>query len=413
MKAEILCIGTELLIGQTQDTNSHFLSKKLAELGIDLYHKTTVGDNLPRMVEEMQRAWNRSDIIVLTGGLGPTTDDLTREAIACLLGEKLEFRNDVWEKVQTYMAKRGREITENNRRQAMFPPTAVALDNIHGTAPAVLVQKDEKILFAFPGVPRELYALWDEHALPLLKEKSLAEGNNILTSRILRLYGIGESAMENEIMDLFQHQEDATIAPYVGRGDVLLRLTTKGSDEQENLAKLDVLQNKVFERLGEYVYGFDDDTLESTIGELLKKRNQKLAVAESCTGGLLANKITNVPGSSEYYLGGVNSYSNEMKQAILGVKDDTLRTYGAVSEQTAAEMAEGVRRIIGADVALSTTGIAGPGGGTAEKPVGLVYIALATPQGTQVVREVYPYDRVAVKDAATQRALGLLWNFLK
>lgn len=413
MKAEIICIGTELLLGQTKDTNAWFLARELADLGIDLYHKTTVGDNLGRIVAVLRQAWERSDVLILSGGLGPTKDDLTREAIGQLLGEALEFREEVWQAVELHMIKRNRPLSDNNRRQAMYPRSAQALANPWGTAPAVLVDQGGKYLFAFPGVPRELYGLWERYAEPLLQEKLLLQGRPVLTSKIIRLIGIGESDMESRIIDLIDGQTNPTIAPYVGQGDVTLRITAKGSSETENSQKIQALYEQVVQRLGSYIYGFDQDNLEQVVGGLLRERGLTLAVAESCTGGLLADRITNVAGSSAYYLGGVNSYSNQLKMDILGVPEDIIAKHGAVSPETAAAMAAGIKEITGADFTIGITGIAGPDGGSAEKPVGLVYIGIAGPQGAQVIKEVFPYDRRGNKAAAAQRGLTLLWQALK
>lgn len=228
MNAEIICIGTELLLGQTVDINSAYLARELADLGINLFHKSTVGDNLGRIVPLLRQAWNRSDLVILSGGLGPTQDDLTREAVAELLGEPLEFREEAWEEIVTYFKKIGRPLPESNRRQAMFPASARVLPNRLGTAPGLLVESAGKYLFAFPGVPRELIGLWEEQARPFLKRILTETGHPVLTSKMVRMIGIGESAMEERVMDLIRHQTNPTIAPYVGKGDVLLRITARG-----------------------------------------------------------------------------------------------------------------------------------------------------------------------------------------
>lgn len=415
MNAEIICIGTELLLGQTLDTNSAYLARELADLGINLFHKSTVGDNLSRIVPLLRQAWNRSEVVILSGGLGPTQDDLTREAVAELLGEALEFRETAWEEIVAYFQKTGRPLPESNRRQALFPTSAQVLTNRWGTAPGLLVESDGKYLFAFPGVPRELTGLWEDHARPLLKKLLIETGHPVLTSRIVRMVGIGESAMEERVMDLIRNQTNPTIAPYVGvgKGDVLLRITARGDSETENQHRIDELYCRVQESLGEYIYGTDEETLEEVIGRQLKAKGWSLATAESCTGGLIGHRLTNVPGSSAYYLGGVSSYSNHLKTGLLRVPELILREHGAVSEATAKAMAEGVRQLTGADVGIAVTGIAGPDGGTETKPVGLVYYSVALPDETVVEHRVFPYDRVGNKEGAAQAVLTLLWKMLR
>jgi len=413
MNAEIICIGTELLLGHTVDTNSAYLARELAELGINLFHKSTVGDNLNRIVSLLRQAWNRSDVLILSGGLGPTQDDLTREAVAELLGEPLEFREEAWEEILSYFRKTGRSLPESNRRQAMFPASARMLSNRLGTAPGLFVECNDKYLFAFPGVPRELIGLWEEHGRPFLKRLLSETGHPVLTSKMIRMIGIGESAMEERVMDLIQNQTNPTIAPYVGKGDVLLRITARGNSEAENHRRIDEMYHRVQERLGEYIYGTDEETLEEVIGRQLTAKGWTLATAESCTGGLIGHRLTLVPGSSAYYLGGVVSYSNRLKTDLLQVPESILQEYGAVSEETARAMAEGVRLLTGADVGIGVTGIAGPDGGTEMKPVGLVYYSVALSDKTVVEHRIFPYDRSGNKEAAAQAVLTLLWKMLR
>ncbi|TCL62089.1 competence/damage-inducible protein cinA [Hydrogenispora ethanolica] len=413
MKAEIVCIGTELLLGQILDTNAAFLAEELAGLGIDLYHKLTVGDNLERIVAALRQAWQRADLLILSGGLGPTQDDLTREAVAALLGEELTPRQAAWEQIVAYFHKMDRPYPESNRRQALFPASGQVIANSFGTAPALWVEREGRVLVALPGVPYELKGIWNESVRERLGRILAAEGNPLLTSRTIRMVGIGESAMEEQVIDLIAAQSNPTIAPYAGRGEVSLRITAKGFREDENWRLIDALTEKVRARLGGYIYGYDQDNLETAIGRLLRERGWRLALAESCTGGLMAHRITNVAGSSDYYLGGVNSYSNELKMAVLGVPESTLAEHGAVSPETARAMAAGIRRLTGAEVGLSATGIAGPGGGTAEKPVGLVYLGVDLPGYSQVERRIFPLDRIGNKESAAQAGLALLWQALR
>lgn len=413
MRAEIICIGTELLLGQIVDTNAAYLARELAGLGIDLYHKSTVGDNLERIIATLGQAWERSDLLILSGGLGPTQDDLTREAVAGLLHEELEFNSEAWKQVCAYFEKTGRPISENNRRQAMFPRSGQVIPNSLGTAPAMLVEKDEHILITMPGVPSELKGLWEVSFKPYLLKETQRRGQSVINSLMVRMVGIGEAAMEEKIIDLIQNQTSPTLAPYASRGEVALRITAKSDHEEYNHALIKQTLDLVKDRLGSYIYGYDQDNLETVIGRMLINKNWRLGLAESCTGGLIGHRITNVPGSSDYYLGGVNSYSNQLKMGLLGVAERTLATYGAVSPETAKEMAEGIRKRIGADVGLATTGIAGPGGGSEAKPVGLVYLAVALPDRTDVEQRVFPFDRIGNKEAAAQAGLALLWRCLK
>lgn len=413
MKAEIICIGTELLLGQIVDTNAAYLAGELADLGIDLYHKSTVGDNLERVIATLGQAWERANLLILSGGLGPTQDDLTREAVAGLLREELEFNPEAWEQVCAYFQKTQRSVPENNRRQAMFPRSGQVIPNRLGTAPAMLVEKDKHILITLPGVPSELKGLWEASFKPFLREKMIQEGAPALNSLLVRMVGIGESAMEEKILDLIKSQTNPTLAPYASRGEVSLRITAKSDNEQYNRDLIEKALDLVKERLGLYIYGYDRDNLESVVGRMLRTRGWQLGLAESCTGGLIGHRITNVPGSSDYYLGGVNSYSNRLKMDFLGVAEGTLAEHGAVSPETAKEMAEGIREQTGADVGLATTGIAGPGGGTELKSVGLIYLAVALPGRTEVEQRVFPFDRIGNKESAAQAGLALLWRCLK
>lgn len=413
MKAEIICIGTELLLGQIVDTNAAYLAGELAGLGIDLYHKSTVGDNLARIVATLGQAWERSDLLILSGGLGPTQDDLTKEAVAKILGEELEFNPKAWEQVCDYFRKTNRTVPENNRRQAMFPKSGQVVPNSLGTAPAMLVEKDEHIIITMPGVPSELKGLWENNFKPYLRKKMQEEGSPVLNSLLVRMAGIGESAMEEKIIDLIKDQTNPTLAPYASRGEVALRITAKSEAENYNRELIEKTLKKVKERLGEYIYGYDRDNLETVIGRMLKAKGWQLALAESCTGGLIGHRITNVPGSSGYYRGGVNSYSNQLKMELLEVPEEILIKHGAVSPETAKAMAEGIKKLANANVGLATTGIAGPDGGSAEKQVGLVYLAVALPDQTIVEQRIFSFDRLGNKESAAQAALILLWKNLK
>lgn len=412
MKAEIVCIGTELLLGQIVDTNAAFLARELADLGIDLYHKTTVGDNLERIIATLKLAWSRADLLILSGGLGPTQDDLTREAVAGLLNEPLDFNEEAWRQITAYYHKVQRPIVESNRRQALFPPSGQVVFNHLGTAPALFVAKNQRYIIALPGVPNELKGIWEDQVKPLLRPILERENNPVLTSQILKIAGIGESAMEEKIIDLIQGQTNPTIAPYAGKGEVSLRITAKGFVKSENERLVAAMAAKIRERIGAYIYGYNSDNLETVIGRILRKAGWSLATAESCTGGLVAHRLTNVPGSSDYYLGGVNCYSNQLKLDLVGVPEPVIREYGAVSPETAQALASAIRMRTGAQAGLGVTGIAGPGGGNAEKPVGLVYLAVDIAGRVMVEKRISPFDRTGNKDAFAQAALTLLWKGL-
>ncbi|HBE80446.1 MAG TPA: competence/damage-inducible protein A [Firmicutes bacterium] len=413
MRAEIICIGTELLLGQIVDTNAQFLAGELADLGIDLYHKTTVGDNLPRAIAVLELAWSRADLLILSGGLGPTQDDLTREAVAGLIHEELQFNEEAWNQVQNYFKKVQRPLVESNRRQAMFPKSGQVIPNHLGTAPCLLIAKENHYLIALPGVPRELKGVWSVSVQPFLKGLLKQEHSPVLTSRLIRMAGIGESAMEGQVIDLINSQTNPTLAPYAGTGEVTLRITAKGFDESANWQLIEARTAKIKERLGAFIYGYDKDNLETVVGRQLKATGWRLATAESCTGGLISHRITNVPGSSAYLLGGVNSYSNELKMKLLGVPAEVLAAHGAVSPETAQAMAEGIRKLTGAEAGVAATGIAGPDGGSETKPVGLVYLAVVLPGVSRVEKKIFGYDRLGNKEAAAQAGLTLLWQSLK
>jgi len=410
MRAEIVTIGTELLLGEIVDTNAAFIAGRLADLGVDLFYKTTVGDNELRITQELKRAWKRSDVIITTGGLGPTQDDLTREAIAGLLGEELVLHRESEAGMRAFFARLQREMTENNLRQAMFPRSAEPLKNPEGTAPGLMVRKDGRLLFALPGVPIEMERMFLHEVTPILRS---AAGLKPLFSRNLRMVGIGESMMAQTVADLIDNGRSPTVAPYAKRGETRLRLTVRAADQAEANSLMEGTESEIRRRLGRYIFGTDAETLEGVVGHLLKQRGLTLATAESSTGGLIGHRLTGVPGSSDYYLGGIIAYDNRVKRDQLGVSDVTLRTCGAVSEETAREMAGGVRLKLGADLGLATTGIAGPGGGSADKPVGLIYLALASGAGITVKRQIYAWDRSGNKEMSAQAGLALLWEWLR
>ncbi len=405
--AEIITVGTELLLGQIVDTNAVYLAQQLAELGISLYYKSTVGDNKERLTEIIKKALSRSDLIFITGGLGPTMDDITRESIASAVEERIVVDEEAAEQIRSYFKRRGRSMAESNIRQAEFPEGARAIPNGYGTAPGVLWQKDNKMIIAMPGVPTEFKHIWSEKVIPILREQGLI-GETIIRSRVLRLAGIGESSSEKLVLDILEKQDNPTIAPLAHWGEVHYRITARGNSEEEIERMLDETEAKLKERFGDYIYSRDEETLEQRVASLLIEKGKTIAVAESCSGGLISSRLTDIPGSSKYFNRGIVVYSNEAKIQILGVKEEILRRYGAVSSQTAQEMARGVRDISRTDLGLSSTGIAGPTGGTPQKPVGLVYIALADKKEVRCSRFMFGGERIRVKYSTSQAALNIV-----
>jgi nicotinamide-nucleotide amidase len=409
LKAEIIAVGTELLLGQINNTNARYLSEKLAELGIDVFWHTAVGDNAPRLEEAFRLALSRSDLIIFCGGLGPTLDDLTKETVAAVLELSLEKDREWEERLEKFFVQLGRHMTENNRKQAYMPKGAELVVNDNGTAPGLWLEWKEKIIVLLPGPPRELEPMFSEKIVPRLIK---ASGIHVIFSRVLKVAGLGESAMEEAINDLIKNQSNPTIAPLAKHTEVHLRLTAKAGTREEAENMLSELEEKVRERLGLAVYGSGEETMADAVACLLSARKMTLAVAESCTGGLLAHMLTNVPGSSEYFLQGVVVYSNRAKMGLLKIRASLLREYGAVSEETARAMAESQRRLASCDLALAITGIAGPTGATDSKPVGLVFIALAGPDGVNCRRFNFWGKRETIKERAAVAALNMLRLYL-
>jgi nicotinamide-nucleotide amidase len=406
LKAEILSVGTELLLGEIVDTNASYLSQKLAELGIDVLHRQTVGDNLGRLTEAIRTALSRADVVLLTGGLGPTDDDLTREGIAEATGRPLVRVPHSEQVLRAFFASRNRPFTDANLKQADVPEGGEHMENVNGTAPGVFLRWEGKLIFAAPGPPVELREMTERSILPLLR-RHLGEAPQLYT-RSLLLADIGESQVADLLRDLIDHQTDPTIAMYASPAQVRLRFATKALTREEAEARFAPVEAQVREVLGTRVFGVDGDTMPSIIGRLLRERHQTLAVAESCTGGLIASRLTDIPGASDYFVTGVVAYANETKTRLLGVPEELLQRFGAVSEECARAMAENVRADSQADYGIATTGIAGPGGGTAEKPVGLVYMAVADANGTVCQSQNWPGTREQFKARTSQMALSLL-----
>ena len=379
MKAEIIAVGTELLLGQIVNTNARDLASGLSDCGVIVYYQTVVGDNPGRLKQAIADAYERVDLVILTGGLGPTKDDLTKEIVAEYFGKKLVLDQPSLDRIQGYFDRMGREMNETNKKQAYMPEGCIILENNCGTAPGLIVEEGGKIAILLPGPPKEMNPMFEEKVKPWLSGKT----GSTIKSRTLKMTDIGESNMAAEVSDLMEG-ENPTVAPYAKEGESELRITAMAKTEEEADGLIEPVAKEIYARLGEYIYGEDDTTLVEALVKKLIEKKLTISTAESCTGGLIASEITSVAGSSEIFGSGYVTYANSAKMKMLGVKDKTLADHGAVSENTAKEMAEGARAASGADIAVSVTGIAGPGGGTPEKPVGLVYMALADDKGTIV-----------------------------
>jgi nicotinamide-nucleotide amidase len=409
MKAEIFSIGTELLLGQIIDTNAAFFSEELASLGIVVYYRQTVGDNHARLIEALKESFKRSDLIICSGGLGPTEDDITTECVAKALGVSLYLDENELQKLRNFFTKRGRKIIACQEKQAILPEGCIVIENPTGTAPGFILEAGGKTAIVLPGPPKELIPMWNETVRPYLMKSS----HEIIHSLTLRFAGIGEGDLEEALKPLIHSERDVTIAPYAKRGEVHIRLTTMDDCIENANKKITAVLNKIKDlSVGKYIYGYDEDSLEAVVGKLLLKNGLTLAVAESCTGGGLGARITDVSGSSDYFLGGIISYSNEIKEKLLNVNPQTLADFGAVSAETVKEMAIGVCRATKADIGISISGVAGPGGGTEEKPVGTVYI------GTNFKDEITSHKlnlwgrRDDIRYRAGQNALQLLYERL-
>jgi len=379
MAAEVICVGTELLLGDILNSNSQYLAKELAALGVPHFYQTVVGDNIDRVHQAIEIGATRSSILIFTGGLGPTPDDLTTESIASYFNTPLVEHLEVIADIERKYAQRGREMTASNRKQSLQPQGAAILPNPLGTAPGMIWQPLAGLtIFTFPGVPREMYRMWRNTAIPFLKSQGY--GQNPIYSRSLRFFGVAESALAEKVNHLFD-SNNPTVAPYAGKGQVRLRISARAANETAAKSLIEPIAREIQQIAGDNYFGSDDDTLASVVGQLLMAKGQTLAVAESCTGGGLGQMLTDTPGSSSYFMGGIISYANRIKVDLLGVNAEDLAQAGAVSETVAMQMAAGVKAKLGTDWGVSITGVAGPGGGTEAKPVGLVYIGIARPDG--------------------------------
>ena len=405
MKAEIISIGTELLLGHIVNTNAAFLSRRLAENGIDLYFQSAIGDNPFRLAESVKKALARSDLVITTGGLGPTVDDITVETVAKLADKKLVLNKIILKDLKNYFRLKGIRLPPDSIRQAHLPEGARYIRNKVGTAPGLIIEHDKKIIACLPGPPRELGPIF-EKMLPFLKKRSGRQ--HVIQSLNIKTTGLAESQVNAKIKDILKLPPPTTVGIYAGLGEVDVRITTKTPSKKEasiNITKLKLMTQR---QLEPYIFGYDDEELEEAVGKMMLRDKITIAVAESCTGGLLSSRLTDVSGSSEYLLMSVVAYSNAAKTKLLGVSKEIIARHGAVSKEVALAMAHGIRQLAGSSIGISITGIAGPTGGTKKKPVGLVYIALVKDKKTAVKEFRFTGSRQEIKFQASQVALNLI-----
>ncbi|WP_378952481.1 competence/damage-inducible protein A [Pelosinus sp. sgz500959] len=409
MIVEIVTTGTELLLGQIIDTNTPFLSQRLNELGFDVLYHSTVGDNKVRMTEVLTHALHRSDLIITSGGLGPTQGDITKEVTATLLNRPLLLDDDSVENIKMFFANRQIPMPDSNLRQGMIPEGAIVIKNERGTAPGVIIEHDSKTIIHLPGPPHELEWMFEHAIIPYLKQRFPIQG--IIVSKILHTYGIGESALEEKIKDFIISQSNPTIALLAKQGEVIIRLTAKSNTVIEAEQLIAKLEEQLRQRIADYIWGLDNDTIEANIGKILAEKQLTIALAESCTGGLITSRITDISGSSNYLMGSIVCYTNEIKSNFVDVPPQIITDYGAVSHQTASLLATGIRQKFTATLGMGITGIAGPTGATPTKTVGTVYIAIDGPNGIQCKKYTFNGQRIDIKYRISQAALHMLRQY--
>ena len=411
MIVEVVNTGTELLLGEILNTNFQYLSQQLNKLGYDVLYQTTVGDNEERLRSVLNIALERADIVITTGGLGPTRGDITKEVIADMLGLEMYLDLDSWDKINNFFTKKGLCMSSNNDKQAMVPLGAEILRNEVGTAPGLAIEHKGKLIVLLPGPPSELHHVCEQSFLPLLVQRYAKQG--IIYSRILKMRGIGESSVAAQLDDIITSQSNPTIAIYARRGEIIVRITARATDIEEAKALISGTEAQIYERLSKYIYGVDDASLAEYLGQELLASERTIAFAESCTGGLASSLMTDIPGSSDYLLGSVVTYSNMAKQKLVNVSPENLEKYGAVSEQVACEMAVGVKELFGTTYGVSITGIAGPGGATETKPVGLVYMAVADDDGVHCIKQLFGGTRTENKLRSALAAISMVIDKIK
>lgn len=406
MKAEIISIGTELLLGHIVNTNAAYISWKLAGLGIDLYYQTTVGDNPERLIQAARKALVRSDIIILTGGLGPTVDDITMESIANLIGRPLVLNKNVLKDIERHFKSRGIKPPPGNDRQARVPEGAKCLSNELGTAPALIVEYMDKVIICLPGPPREMEPLFEGKIIPYIKKRY--KSGSIIRTRTIKTVGLPESRVNMIVKDLLKLPPPTTVGIYAKLREVHLVIMAKAKSDRLALRAIAKIEKKISSRLKKHIFGYDDETLESAVGKILTRKRLTLSIAESCTGGLVSKRLTDVSGSSKYFITGVVTYSNRSKERLLGVPVLSIKKHGTVSKEVAACMALGIKRLIQTDIGVAITGIAGPSGATPGKPIGLVYIALVS--GNRRITKEFRFkgSRQDIRWQASQAALDMI-----
>ena len=410
MIVEIVSTGTELLLGQIVNTNAVWLAQQLNAAGFHVLYQTTVGDNRERMTAVLQAALDRADIVITSGGLGPTLGDITKEVGAAVMGRELYLHEPTVARLESYFSRRQLVMAQNNLRQAMAPADAVILDNDNGTAPGIIMETGGKVLIHLPGPPRELKPMFTDLVCPYLKQQYGPQG--IILSRVLRLSGMGESTVAEVLQELISSQSNPTIALLAKPGEIHIRLTAQGATAADARKAINEIEPAVRAQLDQYIFGADDETLEVVVGNALRERNLTVALAESCTGGLITGRLTDIAGSSDYLVGSVVCYSNRIKESAVGVPADILTAHGAVSEETALSMARQIRSRFGSDIGVGVTGIAGPGGATAAKAVGLVYLAIDGSEGSRVYPFQFGGQRTVIRQRAVQAALFELYKYV-
>lgn len=411
MKAEIVSVGSELTCGISLDTNAQWLSERLGELGIPVGFHTTVGDDLEDNLDVFRHAAKRANVVVVTGGLGPTADDLTREALAKLAGTELVLDETSLKLIEQMFQLRGRQMPERNRVQALFPKGAEPIRNANGTAPGIWMEYQQCVFVCLPGVPSEMKAMFQTEVAPRLRARFPSRA--AIAHRIIRCFGAGESQIEEMLGDMTARGRQPEIGITASEATISLRITATGPTYEEAFAAVEPDAKLIYEKLGDLVYGENHDQLHTIVGRKLLETNTTISTAESCTGGLLGHWLTEIPGISPVYLGGVVSYSNEAKMDLLNVPKEMLDQFGAVSPQVAQAMAEGCRNRFKSQLGVGITGVAGPGGGSATKPVGLVYVALAHPTGVELAKYNWGGDRTSIKIRSAKTALNLVRLYLK
>lgn len=402
MKAEIITVGTEILLGYILNTNCRYLSRELAAMGIEMYYQITVGDNEERLLKTLEESLNRSDIVICTGGLGPTEDDITKEVCAKYFGYELELHKPSLDAMIERFKHMNRVPTKNNEKQAYFPKEAYILKNDNGTAPGCIMEKEGKMIVVLPGPPKEMESMFENYVKPYLSKLT----DDVIESEVLRIIGVGESKVENDILDIIDSQTNPTIATYAKGYECTLRITAKAKSVEEAKELIKPISDEMKRRFGQSLYATGETSIEEVVAKMLVENNLKIAVAESCTGGMVSASLINYPGISSVFMEGCVTYSNEAKMKSLGVKKETLDVYGAVSDNCAKEMASGVAARYNTNVGIATTGIAGPGGGTDEKPVGLVYFGIYINGKVITKKYVFNGDRQGIRERATRTILN-------